>query len=641
MALKLWLPLTGDLRNNGLAEAIITNDGATINANGKIGNCYEFNNTHIIIDSTEIQEIFSSTTQPFSFAVWIYLNSDETDRVIIFGNYSANPFVNWELASNCTQRLCAGGASNYTNRTNSTVVPKTTWTHLAVTYDGTTTVFYQNGVAVGTVAGVNTLTTQTGNSRFYLGSDARNDVTRLKGRMNDFRLYDHALSPKEIKEISKGLVLHYPLNNNGEGGRNLLRKGTGVFHNTAQLTSISWTGWDSYNSTSLTDIDWNNHYGDYITYSCYVENISQTVGTGSGIMLHFRYADGTYQQFGGGKNGTIGSYLAQGESGWLQITVAIPNASTRSNPTTISYVQASIRHNSSDGASTIKYQFPQVELGKKRTSWSWAPEDRDEPNIIYDCSGYGHHGWMRGGSYDQDTPRYDLSAKLFGTTVDTTSNTVTGAQYFMGNLSLPASTALTVSWWGKNIIYGRGGIFETTSTTFTETTGANGTDYNTTAIANWDSTFGIYNGSSRVNIFSQFKKDGNWHHHVIVFDGTKVYYYCDNTLLTNSALTGTLPAFNGIRMGLGRAGWVHRQIQQCVSDLRIYTTALSADDIRQLYKVPAMIDNVQNLYAYQFIEDDKHQVQYTGVFDGVSYIEDTKTQIHDDGQVKSNYLYEL
>jgi hypothetical protein len=32
-------------------------------------------------------------------------------------------------------------------------------------------------------------------------------------------------------------------------------------------------------------------------------------------MLHFRYADGTYQQFGGGKNGSSGSYFAQGESG--------------------------------------------------------------------------------------------------------------------------------------------------------------------------------------------------------------------------------------------------------------------------------------------------------------------------------------
>jgi hypothetical protein len=50
-----------------------------------------------------------------------------------------------------------------------------------------------------------------------------------------------------------------------------------------------------------------------------------------------------------------GQYLAQGESGWLQLTVAIPNASIRSNPTTIANVRVSVRHNSSNGASTIRY----------------------------------------------------------------------------------------------------------------------------------------------------------------------------------------------------------------------------------------------------------------------------------------------
>jgi hypothetical protein len=29
--------------------------------------------------------------------------------------------------------------------------------------------------------------------------------------MNDFRIYDHALSTKEVEEIAKGLVLHYKL----------------------------------------------------------------------------------------------------------------------------------------------------------------------------------------------------------------------------------------------------------------------------------------------------------------------------------------------------------------------------------------------------------------------------------------------
>jgi hypothetical protein len=34
-------------------------------------------------------------------------------------------------------------------------------------------------------------------------------------------MYNHCLSPKEVEEIAKGLVLHYKLDNNSMGGDNL------------------------------------------------------------------------------------------------------------------------------------------------------------------------------------------------------------------------------------------------------------------------------------------------------------------------------------------------------------------------------------------------------------------------------------
>lgn len=43
MALQVWLPLNGTLENKGLSNVTVTNNGATVDNNGKIGKCYSFN----------------------------------------------------------------------------------------------------------------------------------------------------------------------------------------------------------------------------------------------------------------------------------------------------------------------------------------------------------------------------------------------------------------------------------------------------------------------------------------------------------------------------------------------------------------------------------------------------------------------
>ena len=41
-----------------------------------------------------------------------------------------------------------------------------------------------------------------------------------------------------------------------------------------------------------------------------------------------------------------------------------------------------------------------------------------------------------------------------------------------------------------------------------------------------------------------------------------------------------------------------------MSDLRIYATALSEDDIKELYNVPTSLDNNGNIFTGELIEED-------------------------------------
>ena len=65
MALQIWLPLNGNLDNNGLSNITVTNYGATVDDNGKIGKCYSFDGTD---DYASIP--FNNFGNNFSISLW-------------------------------------------------------------------------------------------------------------------------------------------------------------------------------------------------------------------------------------------------------------------------------------------------------------------------------------------------------------------------------------------------------------------------------------------------------------------------------------------------------------------------------------------------------------------------------------------
>ena len=645
MSLMVWLPLNGDLTNQGLSNITIAASGAVVNATGKIGSCYSFDGSddYISLVGDSINNCFKGGTQQFSIAFWVY-RADAT-RGIVFGDFGLANAINFNFELNTAHqfRFYWDGSPD---KVFSAGITASAWNHVVLTYDGTIMKYYINGVLKENYTITLGAKSKASGAAWYLGRDSRTGTTALNGRLNDFRLYNHCLSAKEVKEISKGLVLHYKLTSNEYGNPNLLLN--------SQTYNLNQTGTTRLYvgqrlDTSIYPLS--NVIGKTFTVSYDISmegNFSPVSDTPSWDTSGTRSGPYASVSYNGGSVTYYTPHINQKGKGRKFFNFTIP-----SSWTSVEYITINLEINGypSNGQ---EWSIRNVKLEEGTKATPYAPNYQENIYEVlgfnstteYDCSGYKHNGTKVNVKTSSDSPRYNSSEAFLGTTVDNSSNTLTGAAYITAGLPLPASSALTVSWWGKITKYGRGGIFETTAVTSDY---VNGTDYNSTAIANWDGIFRVYNGSSYVNLYSNMGiPNSSWQLNTITFDGTNVKYYKNGSLVSTNALSGTLPAFNGIKIGIGKAGGVYRQIQQYVSDFRIYVTALSAEEVKELYQIPISVDKLGNAFGMEFIEDQKPEFHKNGTIEN-NYIHENEADDSDSlttfhvGKTKTfaNQIYEI
>lgn len=212
MSLIHWWPLTGHFQDKAGTNNIDASN-VTFAANGKIGKAALFDNDNDILKINNLAELSSLNT--YSMSCWIYLTNTATNHSsaflssgdwntpneqVCFGVYNYNNGYNVLLVPN------ASGWSTGIN-ISSNKIQLNTWYHIVITYDGLKTNAYINGTYVGSYSGGGINTNSIG--YYYLGGATYYRGFTMKGRMNDFRIYNHTLSTKEIKELSKALVLHY------------------------------------------------------------------------------------------------------------------------------------------------------------------------------------------------------------------------------------------------------------------------------------------------------------------------------------------------------------------------------------------------------------------------------------------------
>lgn len=575
MSLVCWLPLNGNLNDNGCGITTITNSGATVNSSGKIGSCYVFDGTddYIALSGAKLFNCFKGANQPFSVAMWI-LHADNT-RAIVFGDYGTSGGVgfNIELYGSHVVRFYWNSSPDYLP--SGMNVGTNVWHHIALTYDGSSLKSYLDGVLCATRSGaLNALNKTTG--EFRLGRDNRTGATALNGRLNDVRIYDNCLSQAEVHEISQGLVLHYKLdhlykNFSTNNINTWANKVIGAY--TGTLFSITMTNF--INATGAKN-------GDTFTFSVDIKSNANTKRLTTRVQHYNSDSD---------RHSVISDVVIMpGQSGRSYVTFTLNTSYSQ-----LDFMIHNIDSSTQTGNTTELYKCVQIEYGKYPSAWI-------PPGIAasaFDSSGYGHDGILNDTTarISLDTARY--SAALL------TSQTNNSATYpIKGECNIPESSNLTFTWWMKPTTLGHqiSGIFSTSN--------SDATDYSSTAAHMRDSCFDCCNTSGtcvRINVAS-YLTTNEWHHYALTYNGSTLTFYKDGASKVTASQTGALKAFKYIFPFYSKAGGGNRTTSGYLSDFRIYCTTLSADDIKQLYEVGAKIDNHGNIHTYNLSEEISREV---------------------------------
>lgn len=626
MSLRVWLPLNGDTNNYGLDDLTVTNNGATVNQYGKIGKCYYFNGSSQYLKIQKNQSFFSNE---FSFCVWIYTTRNNSvyqgigccrklTGAVFTLFLSPEGKMRIDLGTNSDEQW----VSNY-------YYPVNTWFHVCVVFKNNKAKYYINGIERQERENLTNISYSWGQI-FTFGCSHVNNSTYanyLYGKLNDIRFYDHALSIKEIKEISKALVIHYPLDNFDLGNENL------VPNSGSQVISAA----NSHIQKSLNSTDIILMKGKTITVSADIKSSSASLVS-------------------------CDSYLRNGSNGPANTNIIrkINNISNQYRrfsytvdvPSNLTFAQIAFRNNSNTGtgvdtAATYYYKNIKIEIGNKATQW--IPYKTDtlytslglNDNNIYDSSGFRNDATKTNVSFQAGGPRHRNCAVFSGSNSYIRNENSTRWMVQQAN-------EMTINLWA----YAEDWTTQTNAHLFscTESGGFNIQNGSTGYLS-----FSLHAGQNQAFTSFVYRRDPaaiklsdlspGWHMFTFIYDksqGTKIYI--DSILINQYDFTSYGIHFNtnaklflGCQASTAVAAVPFFNGKQ--SDFRLYYTALSQSDIKTLYWNSALLDREKNIYTYSYIENDENN-EILGLKDKLSLTNgDGSFSLNEDGIFLDGYLH--
>ncbi len=154
----------------------------------------------------------------FTISAWVYLDAiSDWSRIFDFGNDTdvymfltpnngVSDVVRFAIttSSDGGEQVINGGDP----------LPTGAWTHVAVTLSGNTGILYVGGDEVGRNSSMSLTPDSLGvTTQNYIGKSQYSWDACLNGRVDDFRIYKHALSPEGIMQLYEGQIGMYELSN--------------------------------------------------------------------------------------------------------------------------------------------------------------------------------------------------------------------------------------------------------------------------------------------------------------------------------------------------------------------------------------------------------------------------------------------
>lgn len=596
MSLIAWYPLNGDTKDYSGNNLHLTNNEATVDVNGKIGSCYltnQSNKQYLNVTSSIITDALSNGND-FTVCFWQKVNSCQyavmniscgntsaTDRMLHIGMRSANV-------------VSMGFYGDDLNGTFSFSPDK--WYHITAVYEKGYQKIYVNGKLINSRKSTNYLIV---NGRFNIGSYSNTTTTAF---YNDVRIYNEALTTKQIKEISQAKICHYTFN------EELYENTVNLYNNKNQIGSNG------------PKIEWENTYAfkfeiqENTTYAGVVFNSDLTLKplTTYTLSYKFKKIEGSLTQIRGHVetgyfdllstklNGKENYYHYHNgielndsfDTHYIEVTFRTKEDVTSMNKI---YIQPNAKKNE-----YVKVRVWDVQVEEKDHATPFTTSSRSQ--VLKDISGYG---------YDMNT--YNEYSPIWNQ--DNSNNKIKGystllnkASYYYNNFKYKYLDAFTFSCWVK--------------TTDNEAFCLIGFPHGNNASISL-----AINNSGRISLHSYFStpnanndkwyagsttaiNDDKWHLVTVTYDGTTAKSYIDGKYEASSTITFDFTrepvkdlAINMISSNLG--GVETRRFEGSISDVRVYATALSAEDIKLLYQPEISIDKANVIRCSEINERNK------------------------------------